>query len=101
MWDGVAPGWEQQADFVDEHSAAATDVLLNALALRPGQEILELACGPGGAGIAAARRVGETGRVVLPAVPPAMVAIAARRSAGLPQISTMVCDQLKVDAPDQ
>ena len=63
MWDGVAPGWEQQADFVDEHSAAATDVLLNALALRPGQEILELACGPGGAGIAAARRAPSDARV--------------------------------------
>jgi hypothetical protein len=30
MWNSVAPGWEANAEFVDEHLAAATDALLDA-----------------------------------------------------------------------
>jgi SAM-dependent methyltransferase len=100
MWDGVAPGWEQEADFVDRHTSAATEALFDAVGLSTGQAVLDVACGPGGAGIAAARRVGPAGRVVLADVAPAMVAIAARRSAELPQVTTMVSDQLAVDAQD-
>lgn len=100
MWNGVADGWEQQADLVDRHTGAATEAMLDAAAIGPGTDVLDLACGPGGAGIAAARRAGESGRVVLADISPAMVQIAARRSADLPQVSTVVCDQLAVDAAD-
>jgi SAM-dependent methyltransferase len=101
MWDSVAPGWESNADFVDGHLAGATDVLLDGLGVRSGEQVLELACGPGGAGLAAARLVGRTGRVVLADVAPAMVEVAARRAAGLEQVETIVCDQAAIDAPDQ
>lgn len=100
MWNGVAAAWDSQADFVDRHLAAATVELLEAAGIRPGSEVLELACGPGGAGIAAAQRAGETGRVVLADVAPGMVEVAARRSAELPHVSTSVCDQTATDAPD-
>jgi ubiquinone/menaquinone biosynthesis C-methylase UbiE len=100
MWNGVAGGWEKQADFVDRHTAAATEAMLDAAAIGPGDEVLDLACGPGGAGIAAAHRVGESGRVMLADIASAMVEIAARRSAALPQVGTMVCDELAVDAAD-
>jgi SAM-dependent methyltransferase len=45
--------------------------------------VLELACGAGGVGIAAARLVGPTGEVVLSDVAAEMTAVAAARAAGL------------------
>ena len=100
MWNSVAGAWDQQADFVDAYLAAPTDALLGAAGIGPGSNVIELACGPGGAGIAAARWVGGAGRVVLADVAPGMVEVAARRSADLPQVSTLVCDQVQIDAPD-
>jgi SAM-dependent methyltransferase len=98
MWDSVAPSWESNAEFVDRHMAAATDLLLAGLRVGPGDQVLELACGPGGAGLAAAGLVGPTGRVVLADVAPAMVEVAGRRAAGLTEVETIVCDQAAIDA---
>jgi SAM-dependent methyltransferase len=100
MWNGVAANWEQEADFVDQHAAVATEAMLDAAGVGAGSEVLDLACGPGGAGLAAARRVGPSGQVVLADVAARMVEIAGKRSQGLPQIATLVCDQLSIDAPD-
>ena len=47
----------------------------------PGDRVLELACGPGGLGLAAAERVGPGGEVVLSDVAAEMTAIAAARAA--------------------
>jgi SAM-dependent methyltransferase len=100
MWDSVAEAWERNADFVDHHIAAATGRMLDLAGVRDGSAVLELACGPGGAGLAAADRAGPSGRVVLAAVAPQMVAAAGRRAAGRPGVETAVCDQAAIDAPD-
>jgi ubiquinone/menaquinone biosynthesis C-methylase UbiE len=62
MWDSTAPGWRANADFVDEQLAYATQSMLDAAQVREGCRVLELAAGPGGAGLAAAHRVGPAGR---------------------------------------
>jgi SAM-dependent methyltransferase len=100
MWDSVAPGWERNAEFVDEHIAAGTEILLDEAAIGAGDTVIDLATGPGGAGVAAATRVGPDGRIVLADAAGEMVAAAARRTAGDPRIATMVCDQTAIDAPD-
>lgn len=100
MWDSVAPGWEANAEFVDEHLAAATDVLLDAAGVAEGDAVLELAAGPGGAGLRAAERVGPNGSVVLSDDAPEMVAVAARRGTGRPQVRTAVFDQSEILAED-
>jgi SAM-dependent methyltransferase len=101
MWDSVAGGWERNADFVDAHMAAATETLLDAARVGGGDTVLDLATGPGGAGIAAAARVGEAGRVVLADVAPRMVDVAARRGAATSRhLDTLVCDQGTIDAAD-
>jgi len=51
------------------------DVLLDQLALEPGQKVLDVACGPGTVARAAARRVGPSGRVTGADFSPAMLAI--------------------------
>ncbi len=101
MWESVAGAWERNADFVDAQMAAATAVMLDAAGIGAGDAVLEVAAGPGGAGIAAARRVGESGRVVLSDDSPAMTQAAARRSASLSQISTLVCDQSQIRSADE
>jgi SAM-dependent methyltransferase len=94
MWESVAPSWGRNADFVDEHMAAATERLLDAAQVGGDSIVLEVACGPGGAGLAATAR-GAT--VTFSDVAPSMVGIAAARAAGA---ETIVCDQTALDAPD-
>jgi SAM-dependent methyltransferase len=67
----------------------------------PGERVLELACGAGGTGLAAARVVGP-GEVVLSDVSPEMTAIAAgrARAAGLANVRTRVLDLEEIDEPD-
>lgn len=101
MWDSVAAAWERNAEFVDAHLTAATEAMLDAAQVGPGDAVLDVGAGPGGAGIAAAARVGDSGSVVLSDVAPAMVEAAARRAADLPQVSTLVCDEDALDAADE
>ena len=90
MWASVADRWEIHADELDASRADVTAALLARAALRPGDRVLELACGPGGTGLAAAPLVGPRGEVVLTDVVPAMTRIAARRAAasGLTNVRT-------------
>jgi SAM-dependent methyltransferase len=100
MWNSVAPGWEASADFVDQHLALATEALLDAAEIGEGAAVLDLAAGPGGAGLAAAERVGPSGTVVLSDVAAEMVAVADGRASAHPQVSTAVFDQGEIVAED-
>lgn len=96
MWNSVAPGWEANAEFVDHHLHAATDALLDAAGVAAGDDVLDLGSGPGGAGLAAAARVGPSGTVVLSDVAAEMIEVAARRAATSPNVSTAVFDQSEI-----
>src|SRR3954451_19046883 len=102
MWAGVAGGWAEHADYVDARGEAATAKMLELSAPRPGERVLELACGPGGLGLAAAERVGPDGEVVLSDVAAEMTAIAARRAAerGLTNTTTRELDLERIAEPD-
>jgi ubiquinone/menaquinone biosynthesis C-methylase UbiE len=100
IWDSVAPGWEANAGFVEEQLAPATDALLEAAGIGEGDAVLDLAAGPGGAGLAAAQRVGSSGRVVLSDVAGEMVAVAARRASADARVSTAVFDQSAIGFGD-
>jgi SAM-dependent methyltransferase len=102
LWASVAPRWAAYADEVDARAAQLTERLLAAAALRPGDRVLELACGPGGAGMAAAERVGPDGSVVLSDVVEEMVrsADARRRERKLGNVDTAVLDIEDIDQPD-
>jgi SAM-dependent methyltransferase len=102
QWAGVAPGWEAHAGFVEERGAMVTERLLDRTRPQPGERVLELACGPGDTGIAAAPLVSPGGEVVLSDVAAEMTAIARRRAdaAGLHDVRTRVLDLQEVDEPD-
>lgn len=102
MWAAVAPSWEQHADYVDARGAVVTDAMLERSAPAPGERVLELACGAGGLGIAAAARVAPGGEVVLSDVAAEMTAIAAARAeaAGVDNVTTRELDLENIDQPD-
>jgi SAM-dependent methyltransferase len=102
MWAAVARGWEEHAEYVDARAAGVTQAMLAAAQPKPGERVLELACGPGGTGLAAAALVGPAGEVVLSDVAAEMTAIAAARARalGLGNVGTRVLDVESIDEPD-
>jgi ubiquinone/menaquinone biosynthesis C-methylase UbiE len=101
MSTGVAGAWDAHADYVDARGAQLTERMLALTAPSPGERVLELACGAGGLGLAAAQRVGERGAVVLSDVAPEMTAIAARRARerGLANVTARPLDLERIDEP--
>jgi SAM-dependent methyltransferase len=97
MWAAVAPAWREHAGYADARGAQVSERMLEAV--RPGDEVLELACGPGGLGLLAARRAAH---VVLSDVVAEMTEIATERAAeqGIDNIETRVLDLEDIDEPD-
>jgi ubiquinone/menaquinone biosynthesis C-methylase UbiE len=81
VWETMAPGWEARRADLAEFSKGITLWLVEKLEPQPGQTILELAAGPGDTGFAAARALGDQGRLVSTDLSPAMVEVAKRRAA--------------------
>jgi SAM-dependent methyltransferase len=102
MWASVAPSWGENAAYVDTRGALVAQAMLDSAGLRRGERVLELACGPGGVGMAAAAIVGPDGEVVLSDFAPEMTAIAAERAktAGLTNVSTCEVDLERIAFPD-
>jgi SAM-dependent methyltransferase len=102
MWGSASSGWADNATYVDSRGRAVGDALLEAGRVSTGQRVLELACGPGGVGLAAAERVGSNGHVVLSDLAPEMIAIAARRASelGLTNVSVRELDLQEIDEPN-
>jgi SAM-dependent methyltransferase len=103
MWVAVAGGWERHAEYVDSRGAVVTAAMLAAARPRPGEQVLELACGPGGVGLAAAALVAPGGEVVLSDVVPEMTAIASARAEalGIENVSTRELDLEHIDEADE
>jgi SAM-dependent methyltransferase len=102
MWAAVAGSWSEHAAYADARGAALAERMLEHARPRPGERVLELACGPGGLGLAAAERVAPGGAVVLSDVVAEMTQIAAARAAqaGAAGVSTRVLDLERIDEPD-
>jgi len=58
----VGEEWARQAERTDRMFAGLTDATLDALALQPGERVLDIGCGAGDTTLKAARQVGARGR---------------------------------------
>ena len=79
MWSCVAGGWTAHAGYIDARGRPISERMLALTTPRPGERVLELACGTGGPGIDAAPLVEPGGDVVVSDFSPQMTAIAASR----------------------
>ena len=102
MWAAVAPSWEEHAEYAEARGAAVAQQMLASTAPQPGGRVLELACGPGGLGLAAAELIGPGGEVVLTDVVAEMTSIAARRARerNLTNVRTREIDIDAISEPD-
>lgn len=101
-WSGVADGWERHADRIDASVERATAWMLEAAALEPGERVLEIACGPAGVGLEAARAVAPGGRVLITDFAETMLDAAQRRAAarGIDNVDFRVLDAEEMDLDD-
>ena len=100
QWSDAAPSWARAAE--EEETGAsreATVWMLEAADLRPGERVLELACGAGRVGLQAAGRVGPEGTVLCTDFSEAMVDAVAERveRLGVSNVSTRVLDAEHID----
>jgi ubiquinone/menaquinone biosynthesis C-methylase UbiE len=81
--EAIAPGWERWRARIEEATTPVREWMIEKLAPRPGDTVLELAAGAGDTGFEAAAIVGERGRLISTDFSPAMVDVARRRGAEL------------------
>ncbi len=99
LWQAMAAGWDADRVLMWEATRGVSERLLEAVALQPGDSVLELACGTGETGFAAARAVGPQGTAILTDFAPNMVD-AARREAdalGLDGVQVRLMDAERMD----
>ena len=99
-WTFVAAAWDEKVEETEFPTLAATEALIDALAIRPGDRVLELAAGPGSLGATWSQLVGPSGHVVLSDIAPGMVEVAQRRTADLANVEVAVLDLSAIDRPD-
>ncbi|MBA2641464.1 MAG: methyltransferase domain-containing protein [Actinobacteria bacterium] len=101
-WEAMAPGWERQRAQLEKISAPVREWLIEKLAPKSGDTVLELAAGPGDTGFAAAALVGPSGRLISTDLSPGMVEVARRRAAelGLENVEHRVMDAERIELAD-
>lgn len=82
-WDRVAAGWSRRADSIQEFGMRVSVLMVEQLALQPGQRVLELACGPGDTGFLAAELVKPAGSLIASDASRAMLGVASGRARDL------------------
>jgi ubiquinone/menaquinone biosynthesis C-methylase UbiE len=99
VWEAMARGWDDRHAYLEEIARPVAERMLERVALRDGETILELAAGTGVVGLAAARAVAPGGRVIVSDFSPAMIEAARRHAAalGLENVEYRVLDAERLD----
>jgi ubiquinone/menaquinone biosynthesis C-methylase UbiE len=81
MWEVAAAAWGRHADRVRDWGMPVSAAMVDALALQPGQHVLELAAGPGDTGFLAAELIRPGGTLISSDGAEAMLDVARARAA--------------------
>ncbi len=94
QWQAAAAAWDRWGPTLESWLGPATAVMLDLARVHSGARVLDVAAGTGGQTIAAARRVGPTGRVLATDVAPAILALAEHNAqqAGLANVAVREMD---------
>jgi SAM-dependent methyltransferase len=100
-WEAAAPGWVRRQDAIRALGAPVSRWMLDAVNLKPGDQVLELAAGLGETGMLAAELVGPTGGVIVSDQADAMLDGARARAAelGLSNVEFQVLGAEWIDLP--
>jgi ubiquinone/menaquinone biosynthesis C-methylase UbiE len=102
-WSTVAPGWGKGKAQREVQSHAATEIIIQAVRLKPGMRVLDLASGTGYPALTLAEVVGPDGHVTATDLAPEMLLVAeeSARERGLTNISFQQADAEALPFPDQ
>src|SRR5688500_7030542 len=102
VWEEMAPGWRKYDDYIWSVSSHVSEWIVNAADPKPGDTVLDIACGPGDTGFKAAQRVGESGKVIATDFSQGMVEVARDRAkqVGINNAEFRTMDAEKMDLPD-
>jgi SAM-dependent methyltransferase len=103
IWDGVSGGWKAHAADLEERGHGETAArMLEVAQVRPGERILELACGPAGVGLRAAGAAEPDGSVLLTDFSEGMLQAARERASelGIENVDFAIADAQALDLPD-
>jgi len=94
QWEDAAEAWHRWGPTLETWLDEATERMLDAAGVVPGASVLDVAAGAGGQTLAAARRVGNDGRVVATDISPTILTYAAKEAAeaGLANVETVEAD---------
>ena len=101
QWEAAAAGWAQSREALQRAAQPVSEWLLDAVRLRPGATVLEIAAGPGDTGLMAAERVGPEGRAIITDGAAAMVDVARARAQelGLQNVELRTMEAEWIDLP--
>jgi SAM-dependent methyltransferase len=99
QWEDAAEAWHRWGPTLETWLGPATEKMLEAANITTGGRVLDVAAGGGGQTLAAARRVGPTGRVVATDISPRILSYAAKvtAEAGLSNVETREADGEALD----
>jgi SAM-dependent methyltransferase len=94
QWEEAAEAWHRWGPTLEEWLGEATVAMLDAAGVGPGSRVLDVAGGAGGQAIAAARRTGPSGSVVITDLSPTILQYADRAAAeaGLRHVTVAEAD---------
>ena len=100
-WERAAADWSRNADLQREWGAEVSTTMVDALALQPGDRVLELAAGPGDTGFMAAELIRPGGTLISSDGAEAMVEVARQRASaqGITNIELRPLDLEWIDVP--
>jgi len=101
-WGRTAQGWHRWIPQINAWLAAATEEMLDQATVGKGASVIDIAAGDGGQSVAAASRVGPSGKVLATDIAPEFVALATEvaQRLGLAQLNASVMDAEALTASD-
>jgi SAM-dependent methyltransferase len=99
QWEDAAEAWHRWGPTLETWLGPATEKMLDAANITTGSRLLDVAAGGGGQTLAAARRVGPSGRVLATDISPKILSYAAKvtAEAGLTNVETREADGEALD----
>ncbi|PZS36961.1 MAG: methyltransferase type 11 [Pseudonocardiales bacterium] len=99
QWQSAAAAWHEWGPVIEAWLGEVTELMLDLTNVGAGAHVLDVAAGAGGQTLAAARRVGSSGRVLATDIAANLLAYAEQEAnaAGLTNVATRVMDGEDVD----